>query len=67
MVESTTSRHRTTRGWTGTIAILLIGVLLLVVGHNANQDAALYTGLAITLAGVLTGILKLVAGSGARR
>jgi len=67
MVESATSRDRTTRGWVGTIAICLIGILILTVGYTTNQRAASYTGLAITLVGVLSGIIRLVAGPGTER
>jgi uncharacterized membrane protein HdeD (DUF308 family) len=40
--------------------VLLIGILLIFYSHNQNSHLTFYLGLIVTLAGVISGIFRIV-------
>jgi hypothetical membrane protein len=60
MTGSRDSRGRMSGGWIWTTTVLLIGVVVLAAGYYSRQRIVFYGGLFLTLAGVLTGIQKLI-------
>ena len=44
----------------GIASVLLLGIVLLTAGHSTGNRLELYAGAMITLAGVFTGIQRLV-------
>ncbi len=40
--------------------ILLCGILLVAYGYHVNREAALYSGLALTIVGALVGVIFFV-------
>jgi len=42
------------------LVVLLVGVLLMTYGHLHENGLVLFAGLAVTLAGVLTGVIRIV-------
>jgi hypothetical protein len=53
-------RRAASAGDVATAVVLLAGVLVLAYGHYAHRPRALLAGLAVTLAGVFVGILRIV-------
>jgi hypothetical protein len=48
-------------------SVLLVGIIVLAAGHFTGSRIAFYAGLLVTLAGVLTGIQRLVIHGGPQR
>lgn len=43
-----------------TAMIMLVGILFIAYGHSQNSSSVLFVGVLITLAGVLSGIVRIV-------
>ena len=56
------SGNQTGMGIIAMALVCLVGIIVLSAGYFSGNRIALYAGLLITLAGVLTGIVQIVAG-----
>jgi hypothetical protein len=63
-MHATHARSRVTWDQVGLAALLLCGVLLVAYGYLQPNKIALYAGLCVTTAGVLLGIVRMLAQSG---
>ncbi len=61
MAHSGETQSQVAKGLIVIAFVLLVGVVVLAVGHFSGNRIAFYAGVFITLAGVLTGIQQLVA------
>lgn len=60
MEESRRAHTKVDTGLVWISAVLLVGILALAVGHFTGNRLAFYAGLLVTLAGVFTGIQRLL-------
>ncbi len=59
-MQTTVGTRRVTKGELGLASVLLAGVLVIAYGYFRPNGIAFYTGLLLTIGGVLTGVVHLV-------
>ena len=67
MGQSGRSQDRVGKGLIVMACVLLLGIVVLAVGHFSGNRIAFYAGLLVILAGVITGIQQLVVRKQSRR
>jgi len=67
MVQSGRTQSQVGKGLIVVACVLLLGIVVLAVGHSSGNRIAFYAGVLVTLVGVLTGIQQLVVHKHSRR
>lgn len=60
MAGSRLAERRVGAALVWTTVVLLLGIVILAIGHYSDNRVAFYAGMFVTLAGVLTGIQQLL-------
>jgi protein-S-isoprenylcysteine O-methyltransferase Ste14 len=67
MTQSGQTQGKVSTGFIVTAVVLLLGIVVLAVGHFSCNRPAFYAGLLITVAGALVGIQQFIAHGGSWR